>query len=104
MDVEYLQPGDELALLTPELRAEKLVTGAHGEDHRALFGRRVQAPVGAQPPGGQDLRQVLAAAEQVDVALPGHRLVGIDQALLHFDPRSRARRSKISRFPGPRRC
>ena len=61
-----------------ELDAEHLVAGADREHHRAALGRRVQPAVGEQPPGRQRLRQVLAAAHQVDVAVARHRLVGVD--------------------------
>ena len=72
------RPAHGLALVPAELRADQLVAGADREHHRALGRRGGQPPVGAQPAGGQHLRQVLAAAQQVDVTLPGHRLVGVD--------------------------
>jgi hypothetical protein len=38
--------------------------------------RSVQPLVGVEPLGGQGLGSVLAAAEQIDIALLGHLLVG----------------------------
>src|SRR6202034_2105488 len=63
---------------TAELDAHHLVAGADGEHHGAAFGGRVQAAVREQPTGRQRLRQVLAAAHQVDVAVSRHLLVGVD--------------------------
>jgi hypothetical protein len=51
----------------------------------------VQAAVGDQPLGGQRLRAVLAAADQVDVGGGGHGLVRADLVRLHRDaPQRRA--------------
>ena len=61
-----------------ELRPEQLVASAYREDDRAAAGDTRQAAIVAEPPRRQDLRQILAAAEQVDVALPGYRLIGVD--------------------------
>ena len=50
--------------------------------------------------GGERLRAVLAAAEQVDVAVLGERLVGADlDALDRRCPRRPARRARISMLP-----
>ena len=77
-DVQDAQALDGLALDAAELGADHLVARAHGEDHGAAGRGGLQAAVGGQPPGGQDLRQVLAAAHQVDVAVGRDGLVGVD--------------------------
>src|SRR6185503_18712741 len=77
-DVDQPQPGHGLALYPAELGADDLVTGADREDHGAPARGRREAAVGREAARGQDLRQVLAAAEQVDVAVGGHPLVGVD--------------------------
>jgi len=77
-----------------ELDTDHLVAGADGEHHRAALGRRVQPAVGQQPAGGQRLRQVLAPAHRVDVAVARHLLVGVDLDNLDRDaaqPRAGAR-------------
>ena len=84
-DVQDPEPGHRLALRAAELRADHLVAGAHGQDHRAGAGRGGEPAVGAQPPRGEDLRQVLAPAHQVDVAAAGHRLVGVHADGLGID-------------------
>ena len=76
-DVEDAQALNGLALDAAELGAHHLVARAHREDHGPGGGGRAEPAVGAQPLGGEDLRQVLAAAHQVDVARAGHRLVRV---------------------------
>src|SRR5258707_15363452 len=76
-DVKDPEAAHRLALGAPELRAYHLVSRAHGEDHGAGAGRGGEAAVGPQPPRGEDLREVLAPAHQVDVARTGHRLVRV---------------------------
>jgi hypothetical protein len=76
-DVQDPEPGNRLALHAAELCADHLVAGTHGQDHRAGAGRGGEPAVGAQPPRGEDLRQVLAPAHQVDVAAAGYRLVRV---------------------------
>ena len=55
--------------------ADDLVARADSEDDGAAACRPGEAAVGTQPVRCQDLRQVLTAAEQVDIALAGYRLV-----------------------------
>jgi len=77
-DVEQPEPAHRLAFHAAELGSDDLVAGADREDHRAPARGRGQAAGRRQAAGGENLRQVLAAAEQVDVAVHGHPLVGID--------------------------
>src|SRR3984893_13524351 len=64
-DVENVQAGQELAVVTAELGPDQLVTGTDGEDHRAPAGRRGRGAVPPNPAGGEDLRQILPSAQQV---------------------------------------
>jgi hypothetical protein len=84
-DVEQAEPGNRLAFCPAELDPHDLVASADREDHRAAAGGRGQASARGQAARGQDLRQVLPAAEQVDVAVHGHLLVGIDLGDLDRD-------------------
>jgi hypothetical protein len=77
-DVEDAEAGDRLALDAAELVADHLVARAHREHDGAAGRGRLQAAVRGQPPGGQDLRQILAAAHQVDVTVTRDGLVGVD--------------------------
>src|SRR5690606_13867905 len=77
-DVEEPEARFALAEVVDELVAEDLVAGADGEDDGAVVGGAVEAAVAAQALGGQALRAVLAAADQVDVAGGGNGLVGAD--------------------------
>src|SRR6516165_1612594 len=67
-DVEHAEALHRLALRTAEYFTDVLVAGADREDDRAAGGGGSQAAVVLQASRGQHLRQVLAAAEQVDVA------------------------------------
>jgi hypothetical protein len=80
--VEQAEAGLALTEVVDELVAEDLVAGADREDDRAVAHRPVQTAVPAQPLGGQPLRTVLAAADQVDVAGGRDRLVAA-----HVEPR-----------------
>ena len=88
VQVEQAQAG-ALGALGEERVPKQLVAGADGEHRRALVDRPVQAAVGDQPLGGQGLRAVLAAADQVDVGGGRHRLVGADLDGLHRDAAQR---------------
>src|SRR5262249_29375919 len=85
-DVEDPQTFHRLALSAAEHRADQLIAGANGEDHRAAGDRRVQPPAGPRPLGGEPLPTILAAAEEVDVALARHRLVGVHLDRLDVQP------------------
>ena len=69
----------------PNSAPSDLVPGADGEDDRARADGRGQPAAGPQPAGGQYLRQVLAPAHQVDVAVDGDPLVGVDLGDLDRD-------------------
>ena len=69
-----------------EGRAEQLVAGADGEDDGPARDRAVEAAVGDEALGGERLRAVLAAADEVDVAVVGERLVGADLDALDRQP------------------
>src|SRR5580692_9701486 len=84
-DVEQPQPRDRLAVHAAELGADDLVAGADGQHDRAPVDRRGQPAAGPEPARGQDLRQVLAAAQQVDIAVGGDPLVGVDLGDLDRD-------------------
>jgi hypothetical protein len=77
-DVEQAQARDRLAIGPAELGADDLVAGAHGQQYRPAVDRRAQPAAGPEPARGQHLRQVLAAAHQVDVAVDRDLLVGVD--------------------------
>jgi Pectate lyase superfamily protein len=77
-DVKQAESLHRRVVRPAELDADHLVAGADREHHGAALGRRVQPAVGQQPTGRQRLRQVLAAAHRVDVAVARHRLVGVD--------------------------
>ena len=77
-NVEQPEPGDRLAFHAAEPGPDDLVAGADREDHRAAGRGRGQPSARHQAARGQDLRQVLTAAEQVDVPVDGHPLVGVD--------------------------
>jgi hypothetical protein len=55
-----------------------LVARAHRQQRGAALDCGVEAAVPAQPLGTEDLRAVLAAADQVDVAVTRHRVGGAD--------------------------
>src|SRR5215469_4202908 len=76
--VEDAKPRNWLALHTAKLAAYELVAGADREYDRAALGSSRNAAVHAQPARREDLWQVLAAAEQVNVAVDWHRLVRVD--------------------------
>src|SRR5258708_5759762 len=76
-DVDDAEALDRLPLRAAEYRPDQLVTGADGEDHSAVRGRRGEPAAGPQPLRGQYLGQVLAAAEQVDVTLARYGLIGV---------------------------
>src|SRR5690606_37057756 len=84
--VQQPQAGLPLAEVVDELVAEDLVTGAHGEDDGAVLHRPVQSAVPAQPLRREPLRPVLAAADQVDVAGGGDRLVAAHVEPGHVEP------------------
>ena len=77
-DVEQPESGHRLAFRAAELGPHDLVAGADREDHRTVARGRGQPAARRQPTCGENLRQVLAAAEQVDVAVHGHLLIRID--------------------------
>src|SRR5579872_667751 len=85
-DVDETEARYRLAVHAAELGADDLVTSTHRQHHRAALGRAGQPAVGGQPARGEYLRQVLTAAEQVDVAVRGHPLVGVDLGDLYRDP------------------
>ena len=69
-DVQDAEPGMVPAGAVPHGVAEDLQAGAHRQDPGAGVQGVMQVPVAAQPVGGEQLRGVLAAAEQVHIA-PG---------------------------------
>src|SRR5258706_8243412 len=71
------EPLHRLTLGAAEYRADQLVTRAHREDDRPVRGSRGEPAAGPQPLRGQYLGKVLAAAEQVDITLAWHRLIGV---------------------------
>ena len=77
-DVEQSEPGNRLAFRPAELGSHDLVAGADRENHRTLVHRPRQPAARAEPPGSQNLRQVLTAAKQVDITVRGNPLIGID--------------------------
>src|SRR5580692_7663881 len=81
-DVEQAEAGDRLSLGPAELRPDDLVASADREHDRAPPDRRGQPAGRAQPAGGEHLRQVFAAAQQVNVAVYGNPLVGVDLGYL----------------------
>src|SRR5215469_5208073 len=84
-DVQQAETADRLSLHSPELVADDLVAGAHGEDHAAEASGSRKAAVCAKPVRGEYLREVLTPAEQVDVTLSGDRLVCVDPRRFHVD-------------------
>src|SRR5712664_2106985 len=74
---QYLAHAPPLTLAAAEYRADQLVTRAHREDDRPVRGSRGEPAAGPQPLRGQYLGKVLAAAEQVDITLAWHRLIGV---------------------------
>ena len=84
-EVEQPEPRDRLALRPAELRPDDLVAGADREDHRPAASGGRQATARPQPTGGEDLRQVFSAPEQIDVAVHRDPLIGIDLGYLDGD-------------------
>jgi hypothetical protein len=84
-DVDYPEAGHRLALHPAELGADDLVAGAHREQDGAAADGLGQSAVSAQAARGQDLRQVLTAAHQVDVTVGRYPLVGVDLSDLDTD-------------------
>ena len=92
-------PSHRLAFLAAERRAHDLVARADGQQGRAARDGPVQAAVPAQALGGEDLRPVLAAADQVDVTALGHRVGRAHVDGLDRDARRWARCSRIRTLP-----
>src|SRR5258706_6389386 len=75
--INEAEPLHRLTLGAAEYRADQLVPCAHGEDDRPVRGSGGEPAAGPQPLRGQYLGKVLAAAEQVDITLAWHRLIGV---------------------------
>ncbi len=76
--VEQAEPGPVGAGGVGEAVAEDLHAGADRQHHRAAVDGAVQGPALGQLAGGLDLRAVLAAADEVEVARVGGGLAGGD--------------------------